>query len=353
MKRTRIAIIVAAFLGLALIFVWLAGGFVSKLPTETVSAGTQAESIDSAEVIAARVPQFRNFSGSLQARQQSSISARITARVAEVLVDAGDIVQAGDILLRLESDDLSARVRQQEQSLAAAQARVNEARLNFQRTESVVQQGVLPEARLDEARAARDSAEAELNRAREALSEARTSEGFSVIMAPFDGVISRRAVFTGDTATPGMLLVSVYQPESLRLEAAVSESVLANVRIGDELTMNLDAFSDPFSARVVEIEPAADVASRSFIVRLAPNSTAAMYPGMYGKVAVPAGERDVLLVPAAAVLQVGQLYYVQVVTSSGSERRLVRLGEATRWQGRDYIEVVSGLRDGERVALRR
>ena len=59
------------------------------------------------------------------------------------------------------------------------------------------------------------------------------------------------------------------------------------------------------------------------------------------------------LVPAAAVLQVGQLYYVQVVTSSGSERRLVRLGEATRWQGRDYIEVVSGLRDGERVALRR
>ena len=62
-----------------------------------------------------------------------------------------------------------------------------------------------------------------------------------------------------------------------------------------------------------------------------------MYPGMYGKVAVPAGERDVLLVPAAAVLQVGQLYYVQVVTSSGSERRLVRLGEATRWQGRGTI----------------
>ena len=87
-------------------------------------------------------------------------------------------MQAGDILLRLESDDLSARVRQQEQSLAAAQARVNETRLNFQRTESVVQQGVLPEARLDEARAARDSAEAELNRAREALSEAAHERRF-------------------------------------------------------------------------------------------------------------------------------------------------------------------------------
>ncbi|MCL4408720.1 MAG: efflux RND transporter periplasmic adaptor subunit [Gammaproteobacteria bacterium] len=352
MSRSRILIMVAAFLGLALIFVWLAGGFVSKLPTETVSSRTESSASDSGEVVAARVPQFRHFSGSLQARQQSSISARITARVAEVLVDAGDVVHAGDILLRLESDDLSARVRQQEQSLAAAQARVNEARLNFQRTESVVQQGVLPEARLDEARAARDSAEAELNRAREALSEARTSEGFSVIVAPFDGVISRRAVFTGDTATPGMLLVSLYQPESLRLEAAVSESVLANVRIGDELMMELDAFSDRFTARVVEIEPAADVASRSFVVRLAPASTNAMYPGMYGKVAVPDGERDILLVPAAAIQRVGQLNYVQVVTAQSSERRLVRLGEAQQWQGHDYVEVVSGVRAGERVSLR-
>ncbi|WP_410965691.1 biotin/lipoyl-binding protein, partial [Salmonella sp. ZJHZ19_0057] len=88
--------------------------------------------------------------------QQAAISARITARVAEVFVDAGDKVQAGDVLLRLENDDLSSRVRQQEQSLAAAQARVNEARSSFQRIEAVVSQGVLPVARLDEARAARD-----------------------------------------------------------------------------------------------------------------------------------------------------------------------------------------------------
>lgn len=351
MSRKRILTIIVAFVGLALIFVWLAGGFVSKLPTATITAGQSTTAAESGEVIRARVQQERHFSGTLQARQQSSISARITARVAEVLVDAGDVVQAGDILLRLESDDLSARVRQQEQSLAAAQARVNEARLNFQRTESVVQQGVLPEARLDEARAARDSAEAELNRAREALSEARTSEGFSVIVAPFDGVVSRRAVFTGDTATPGMLLVSLYQPQSLRLEAAVSESVLANVAIGDTLTIELDAFAERMQAQVVEIEPAADTASRSFLVRLAPSTTENMYPGMYGKVGVPTGERDVLLVPIAAVQRLGQLNYVHVITNSGSERRLVRLGEPQTYQGSEYLEVVSGVRQGERLSL--
>lgn len=76
-----------------------------------------------------------------------------------------------------------------------------------------------------------------------------------------------------------------------------------------------------------------------------------MYPGMYGKVAVPTGERDVLLVPTAAVQRLGQLNYVHVITDSGSERRLVRLGEPQTYQGSEYLEVVSGVRQGERLSL--
>lgn len=350
MNRKRIVVFVAALLGLALVFAWLAGGFVGKLPTETRTPAASAEP-NTFSVSTTVVSQTRNFSGSLQARQQSSISARITARVAEVLVDAGDVVQAGDILLRLESDDLSSRVRQQEQGLAAAQARVNEARSNYQRIAAVVSQGVLPEAQLDEARAARDGAEADLIRAREALSEARTSESFSVIMAPFHGVVSRRAVFTGDTATPGMLLVSMYDPESLRLEAPVSESVLAYINLGDALPIELDAFGSKTNATVVEIEPAADTASRSFNVRLQPESTAGMYPGMYGKVAVPVGEREALLVPATAVTRLGQLNYVQVWRDGQQERRLVRLGEGLTHNGAAMVEVVAGLNFGEELVL--
>lgn len=350
MKIKRILAIIAGFVGLLLVFAWLANAFVSKLDTEI-----RAEQLDTkpetARVVAELMPQYRSFSGTMQARQQAAISARITARVAEVLVDAGDVVQQGDVLLRLESDDLSSRVRQQQQSLAAAQARVNEARSNFQRIEAVVLQGVLPEARLDEARAARDSAEADLNRARESLSEARTSESFSVIVAPFSGVVSRRAAFTGDTATPGMLLLSLYQPESLRLEASISESVLANIAVGDALHISLDALATDLASQIVEIEPAADSASRSFVIRLVPENIHGLYPGMYGTVSVPAGHRTVLHIPAAAVSQIGQLHYAYVWLENRLERRLVRLGEAFEQNGKQRVEIVSGLQPDEEVKL--
>jgi len=350
MTLKRTLTIAAAFIGLILIFLWLANAFTEKLDTETRAQQAQSKP-ETVVVVAEPIRQQRAFSGSIQARQQASISARITARVAEVLVDAGDQVEAGDVLLRLENDDLSSRVRQQEQSLAAAQARVNEARLNFQRIEAVVSQGVLPEARLDEARAARDGAEADFIRARESLSEARTSESFSVILAPFSGVVSRRAVFTGDTATPGMMLLSLYSPDSLRLEAGVSESVLANIQLGDELAIALDALDTSLLGEVVEIEPAADSASRSFTIRLVPNFLDGLYQGMYGRVLVPAGEREVIHIPEAAITQIGQLYYVHVWHEQRLERRLVRLGERFQQQGEYRVEVASGLQAGEEVRI--
>lgn len=352
MNRKKLLGILGAALGLVLVFVWLAGGFVGKVSTEaTHTAGTPqagGQTIDWTVV-----PERRMFSGSLQARQQANLSARITARVAEVLVDAGDRVEAGDVLLRLESDDLSARVRQQEQALASAQARVNEARLNFQRSEQLVSQGLLPEARLDEVRAQRDSAEAEFNRAREALSEARTSEGFSMIVAPFSGVVSRRSVFTGDTATPGMQLISLYDPQTLRLEAAVSESALGVLSIGDTLKVNLDVLETVITGQVVEIEPAADTASRSFIVRLVLDTDAQLYPGMFGKVTVTVGERQALLVPSDWVTHRGQLDFIQVNTPAGPERRIVRLGDTHSIDDRLWVEIAAGLHPRENVLPQR
>ncbi|WP_194756422.1 efflux RND transporter periplasmic adaptor subunit [Aliidiomarina indica] len=348
MNRKSIISFSVAAVGLMVVFIWLAGGFTAKLPSQTKIEPSVAAEVG-AQMTWTTIPQSRSFSGSMQARQQANLSARITARVADVLVDAGDVVEAGDVLLRLESDDLSSRVRQQEQSLAAAQARVNEARLNFQRSEQLVNQGLLPEARLDEARAQRDSVEAEFNRAREALSEARTSEGFSVIVAPFSGVISRRVVFTGDTATPGMQLLSLYDPTTLRLEASISESALARLSIGDELMVRLDALQQDVRGQVVEIEPAADAATRSFTVRLVLDAQGNLYPGMYGQVTVPVGERQGLLVPQHWVEQQGQIHFVWINGEQGIERRIVRLGDAFSQEGALWVEVVAGLQAGEYV----
>jgi len=364
MSTKKVLGFVGAAIGLVVLFIWLAGGFVRTLPVEQAQRSqAHGQDVDerradnSFEVIQVEVPRERAFSGTLQARQQANLAARITARVADVLVDAGNQVQAGDLLVRLESDDLSARVRQQEQQLAAAQARVNEARSNYTRISSMVENGLLPQASLDEARARRDTAEAELSGAREALSEAETSEGFSMIVAPFDGVISRRMVFTGDTATPGMQLVSIYQPRSLRMEAGISESALAHISIGQTIPVWLDAHERWADAQVEEIEPAADAASRSFIARLTLLDTDGVYPGMYGKINVTTGQRQVILIPPTALRQMGQLNFVQVLVSDSEgqrqERRMVRLGEVIQYNGQPMQEIVAGLAANEHILLAR
>ena len=348
-RRFALAIL-AAILFLSLIFLWLAGAFVTKVTEETRPLVQHAPSAALYTVTTQPLAEYRHFSGNLQARQQTALSARITARVAEVLVEAGDRVQAGDVLLRLDNDDLSARVRQQEQALASAQARVNEARSHYQRTIALVEQGLLPAAQLDEVRSNRDTAEAELQRSRAALFEAQTSEGFSMIVAPYTGIVSQRLAYAGDTATPGALLLTLYAPDSLRFEAAISESVLGLLQFGQQLEVMLDASKQPLSAVVSEIEPAADTGSRSFRVRLDIDRTEGLYPGMFGRLAIPVGEREAILVPSTFIEQRGQLHYVQVHTSAGTERRLIRLGEQHPLNGKSMHEVLSGLSNNEQLA---
>ncbi len=351
MSKQRIILFALALMGLILVFTFLAGSWSSKVG-DTIAPSEQQQPGAVATAMVLTTADTRRFSGQVQPRRQSSVSARITARVADVLVESGDQVQEGDVLLRLDNDDLSSRVRQQQQTLAAAQARANEARSSFQRVSALVEQGLLPSASLDEATAQRDTAEAQLIGAREALSEAKTSERYSVIVAPFSGVVSDRAVFTGDIATPGMQLVNLYQPESLRFEASVSESVLRFIEPNKTFMVDIDAHDQSYPAVVTEIVPTADAASRSFKVRLAIETTAPLNPGMYGRLTVPIGERDMVAVPVHSIESLGQLHYVYVAVEQRIERRLVRLGDTKMINGAyEWIEIHSGINAGEVVVL--
>src|SRR5690554_3465414 len=351
MSKQRIGLFALALVGLILVFTFLAGSWDTKVgetiaPSEVQLPGAVA----TAQLLVTE--ETRRFSGQVQPRRQSSVSARITARVADVLVESGDHVEEGDVLIRLDNDDLSSRVRQQQQTLAAAQARANEVRSSFMRVSALVEQGLLPSAGLDEAVALRDTAEAQLIGAREALSEAKTSESYSVILAPFSGVVSDRAVFTGDIATPGMQLVSLYQPESLRFEAAVSESVLRFIEPNKTFVVEIDAHDQSYPAVVTEIVPTADAASRSFKVRLAIKTNVELNPGMYGRLTVPTGSREIVAVPINSIEALGQLNYVYVVVNQRIERRLVRLGDTKKVNGAyQWIEVHSGVEAGETVVM--
>lgn len=188
--------------------------FTEKLPTEHDVKTNQIDvnNAETHQLMLTSEPVVREFPGVVVAEQHADIAARLTASVMEVLVKVGDKVKQGDVLARLESDDLDARVRQSEQALSSAQAQLNAARKEFSRVRALLNKKLIPQSQFDQAESALQTAQANFNKAQAAVSEAETTFGYSIITAPFDGLITQKPINKGDTATPGALLLSMYNP---------------------------------------------------------------------------------------------------------------------------------------------
>ena len=172
---------------------------------------------------------------------------------------------------------------------------------------------------------------------------------YTTIKAPRAGRIVDRLAEPGDTARPGVPLLVLYDPSSLRLEVPVQESLAVRLKQGDKLTVGVDAINREVEAVVDEIVPQAEVASRSLLVKAAVPQIPGLVEGMFGRLLVPAGERRHLCIPTAALVKVGQLEFVDVVDKDGKlERRMIKTGRRG-FPGR--IEVISGLEAGETLRV--
>lgn len=329
------------------LFLYMAGFFTPKIALKQqpqMIESTMAQSELATHTMSETIePVIREFPGLVVANQKATIASRITATVVEVLVEVGTNVKQGDVLLRLESDDLDARVKQMEQSFSSAQAQLNAARAEYVRIKELLQKKLVPQSQYDQAESTLKTASANLEKARAAMSEAETNLGYSVISAPFDGVITQKSIHKGDTATTGSALFSMYNPESLIVEAHVSESSLSVLNVGKSINMQFPTLQTNVVGTIREVAPAADSGSRSYLVRLGFTNKDKLYPGNFVKVGLQVSNQSVLKVPAAAVYQVGQLDYVRVFEKGEFQTRLVQLGEDLR--------VRKGLKQGDVVLL--
>lgn len=158
------------------------------------------------------------------------------------------------------------------------------------------------------AQARRNMAQAGQAQAQAALQQARTVLAYTRILAPFDGVVTEKKADVGTLASPGMPIFTVEDLRRYRLEATVNETDLRYVRMGQQVPVVIDALGDKeLKGRVVEIVPAADPASRSFLVKIEVPSDAGLRSGLFGRAHFIRGERSALLIPPSAVVERGQL----------------------------------------------
>ncbi|WP_316896340.1 efflux RND transporter periplasmic adaptor subunit [Pseudodesulfovibrio indicus] len=323
------------------------------------------------------LPRLYDAVGTVQAKTDIRVEAQVTGRVLEVLVRPGDKVSKGDRMVVLDSRASQTRLERSRQAqssassmtgqardaLASAQAAYNKSESTWKRMSQLFDQKVVTAEEVEKAESAYLQAKAGLNqaeqgvaaaeaRAREAgklVQEAEIDVGYTTITAQEPGEVAKRLAEPGDLAFPGKELLTLHTGGSLHLEAMVRESLIGRLRLGDELTMYISALGDkePLSGVVEEIEPLADPVTRTFLVKVRLPERPGIYPGMFGRLMVPLGEKEAVLVPRGAVRRVGQLETVTVRTDQGWQPIYVRTGETVG----DKVEILSGLSGGETVAL--
>lgn len=294
-----------------------------------------------------RVPLVEPAVGTIRAVHEVAVAAKLLAKAIDVNVVAGQRVQPGDVLVQLDDADLRARVEQAEAAVVSARAERDQAQIEFARVQSLMERQQAAPIEMDRVSSTLKSAEAQLARAEQVAEEARTILDYATVRAPIGGTVIDKQIEAGDTAQPGQVLVTLYDPDRMQLVASVRESLAQRLAVGQDIDVRIDALERTCTGAISEIVPEAERTSRSFLVKVTGPCPSGVYSGMFGRLLIPLDEQEVLVVPQAAVRHVGQLDLVEVASDGHSERRTVLLGRPMDGD----VEVLAGLRVGEQVVV--
>ncbi len=338
------------FTGVVVIaMLWLIGVFYAKIDTEQ-AAGPPVRSAHGAQVEPVRVirvPVYETAVGSVRPVHETAVASKLLAKVTAVHVKAGQAVNTGDVLIELDSNDLQARVQQASAAVDAARAVRDQAKIENDRVEKLLEQNSATQIERDRAGNALKAAAAELDRAGQTLTEAKTVLEYATIRASLTGIVVDKKVDVGDTAAPGQTLLTLYDPTRMQLVASVRESLSHRLRVEQMIGVEVEALNLKCEGRISEIVPESESASRTFSVKVTGPCPPGVHAGMFGRLVIPLDDEAVVVVPATTIRRVGQLTVVDVIEGEGLRRRAVQLGRTFG----ESVEVLSGLREGERVAV--
>lgn len=315
----------------------LAGCGSKEEPATTVVSAVPQKTIQVVVVEAqsTSVPIRVEVTGQVAPIFQATLSSRIQGTIDKLLVREGSRVSKGQLLIQLDSRDLQA-------DLARAHAEVENAKAHLDRMNQLYAQDAVSKQEMENATRAYRVAEAN----RRAV-EAQLS--YTMVRAPFEGVITEKKVEAGELASPGQPLLKMEDPLHLRLEATVAEGDLKSVSRGDKIPVAIDALGgQTLTGLVSQILPAGDPQTHTFMVKVDLPKIPGLKTGMFGRFQLDKGLTQTILVPSAAVVERGELSSLYVVGLDQTTRlRWVKLGRRFEQQ----VEILSGLNIGERVLV--
>ena len=308
------------------------------------------------EKVAKGAPErVRVFSGTTQAELESALSFKVAGTLTSRLVNVGDLVNAGQVIARVDPQDYQVVVQEAEAGLAAARADLRNAEASYERVRGLYENRSASKSELDAARAAAESGTAQVRAARQQLEAAKLQLSYTNLAAPQDCSIAETYVKENENVSAGQSVVRVNCGECSEVTVPVSETFISGVQAGDRVEVLIDAIAgEVFPAVVTEVGVASGQAGTAFPVTVAmtddcPNVRSGMAADVQFTFMSDTGE-DRLLVPGVAVGEDRSGRYVFALSSEGdghwtANRRAVELGALHS----GAIEIMSGLEEGELV----
>ena len=367
-----------------------AAGCGKKQTPTTVAAADPISNVRVSKIGRSSFAETYEATGTVNAKTTTQISANLLGRVNSIVVNEGDAVKKGQLLVEIDDRDAQALLEKAQAGLreaqaslvevdnstAAANAAVKTAEANrkladvtFDRYRELYGRGSVSGQEYDEALARSNTAMSELERAKANvqtinskkaqinarieqaiadISNSKVRASYSRIVSPVSGVIVKKFVEPGAMASPGVPLLSIEDNSRYRLEVAVGESRSELVHVGDRVNVRIDALgAGDVMGIVAEILPTSDAASRSYTVKIDLPASPLLRTGLYGLARFPLAQKESITVPQTAMVQRGQLTGVYIVGPDGTVRfRIVTTGKTSD----GMVEVLSGINEGDEVA---
>jgi RND family efflux transporter MFP subunit len=288
------------------------------------------------------------FPGNVESNNQASLSTIVMGTVTEVPVSVGQNVRKGDVLARIKDDQIRAKKMQLEANMVQAKANLDNTEKNLNRIQNLYEEESATSKELDDISTMYDIAKANVEALEASMREVNEMLAYTVIRAPFDGIVSRKFVSAGDMAAPGQPLVAVSDPGTLKITANVPANWISEISEGDSVTVSVSAAGiDVADAVLTAVSNAGDPMSRQYAIEAQitdPEAASQLKTGMFAEIGIRVEGADALYIPTSALVQRGQL--TGVYTISDNNRTVLRWVRTGRTAG-ESVEVLTGLTPGE------
>lgn len=290
-------------------------------------------------------------SGQLTPAREATVRAQIGGPLISLTVDRGQSVRQGAVIGRIAARELDDALVSAQVAVKSAENSLTVAKSDAARTESLVKGGALAARDLEQARNLVAGAEAQLAAAKSRETGVRQQLDDTIVKAPITGVVSDRPASAGDILTPGTPIVTIIDPSSMRLEAAVTSDQVSLVRPGATVRFRIRGLSSELVTGTIDrLSPTADPITRQVTIFVTmPNAGGKLIAGLFAEGRVDAETRRGVIVPMGAVDETGPTATVTRIRDGKAERVTVTLG--IRQSEAELIEIRSGLTAGDVVIL--